>query len=83
MGLPHDDLHLVARLGVRIDRRIAWYRDSLRRMEDCAASGQAPIGAAFVSGLGQAVYQAAADYLEDNRDRLLAQVAPPAALVAE
>ena len=52
-------------------------------MADCAASAQAPVGAAFVRGLGQAVYQAAADYLEANRDRLLAQVALPASMVAE
>ena len=71
------------RLAELIDRRIAWYRDSLSRMADCAASAQAPVGAAFVRGLGQAVYQAAADYLEANRDRLLAQVALPASMVAE
>ena len=71
------------RLAELIDRRIGWYRESLRRMEECAAGDAQPAGASFVRGLGQAVYEAAADYLEDNRDALLAQVATPAALVAE
>ena len=72
-----------ARIATLIDQRIAWYRQSLERMEDCAANNTIPSGAAFVRGMGIAVYRAAADYLEANRDDLIAQVAEPEALVAE
>lgn len=71
------------RLAELIDRRIAWYRDSLSRMEACAAQESDPAGAAFVRGLGQAVYHAAAAYLEQNHSQLLARVTAPADLVAE
>jgi len=66
-----------------IDQRIAWYRDCLERMESCACSGSIPAGPAFVRGMGIAVYRAAADYLETHRAELIAEIAEPAALVAE
>ena len=72
-----------ARVAALIDQRIAWYRDSLERMEGCAATNSAPAGATFVRGMGIAVYRAAAEYLEQNRDQLIAEVAEPTALVAE
>lgn len=72
-----------ARVADLIDQRIAWYRDSIERMEDCAATTMTPAGASFVRGMGITVYRAAADYLEANRDRLVAEVAEPSALVAE
>lgn len=70
------------RLAELIDGRIAWYRGCLERMRACGACG-APAGEAFVHGLGLAVYQAAADYLQANRDRLLEEVSTGARLVAE
>ncbi len=80
-----------AHVALMIDQRIAWYRESLERMADCEAdpdpqcadgeTGQSRIGAAFVRGLGQAVYGAAAAYLEQNRDALLADL--PAVAVKE
>ena len=70
------------RLAGLIDQRIAWYRDTLARMESCEFAGRPP-GQAFVHGLGLAVYRAAADYLEANRDRLLEEVSVGTRLVAE
>ena len=72
-----------ARVATLIDQRIAWYRQSLERMESCAASDCTPAGAAFVRGMGIAVYRTAAEYLEANRDKLVTEIAEPAALVAE
>ena len=71
------------RLAALIDRRIAWYRDTLARMESCELAASRPPGESFVHGLGLAVYQAAADYLESNRDRLLEEVSAGTRLVAE
>lgn len=69
----------------RLDQRIAWYRDSLERMEGCAANAASwAAGPQFVHGLGKAVYEAALGYLEDNRDDLLEEVAQPdSRMVAE
>ncbi len=72
-----------ARVAVLIDQRIAWYRESLERMEGCAATNTAPPGATFVRNMGIAVYRSAAEYLENNRDALVAEVAAPEVLVAE
>ncbi|HIC79697.1 MAG TPA: PadR family transcriptional regulator [Kiloniellaceae bacterium] len=72
-----------ARVAELIDQRIAWYRESLERMEDCAGNNIGPSGACFVRGMGIAVYRAAAEYLETNRDALLSEIAHPAAMVAE
>lgn len=70
------------RLARLIDQRIADYRACLAQMESCDLSDR-PAGETFVHGLGAAVYRAAADYLEANRDRLLAEVAVPPRQVAE
>ncbi|MEE8499981.1 MAG: PadR family transcriptional regulator [Kiloniellales bacterium] len=70
------------RLAELIDRRIAWYRDCLARMEACDLSRCHP-GEAFVHGLGRAVYEAAAAYLTAHRERLLDEVGARARLVAE
>jgi DNA-binding PadR family transcriptional regulator len=70
------------RLAQLIDQRIAWYRDCLAQMESCDRPGR-PAGEAFVHGLGVAVYRAAADYLEANRERLLATVKAATRDVAE
>jgi DNA-binding PadR family transcriptional regulator len=72
-----------ARVAQLIDRRIAWYREALERMEGCARENSLPPGAAFVRGMGIAVYSAAADYLEAHRDELVAEIGAPASLVAE
>ncbi|WP_422367553.1 helix-turn-helix transcriptional regulator [Pelagibius sp.] len=72
-----------ARVAALIDQRIAWYRESLERMEGCAAANTAPPGAAFVRNMGIAVYRTAAEYLENNRDALIAEVSAPEVLVAE
>ncbi len=70
----------VDRLAQLIDRRIAWYRDCLARMESCDIGDP---GARFVRGLGEAVYRTAADYLTENRDRLLEEVSKGTLMVAE
>jgi len=72
-----------ARVGQLIDQRIAWYREALERMESCAANNTIPPGASFVRGMGITVYRAAADYLEANREQLIAEISDPALLVAE
>lgn len=72
-----------ARVAALIDQRIGWYRQSLERMEACAAADPTSAGATFVRGMGIAVYRSAAEYLEANRDKLIGEVSEPAALVAE
>jgi len=56
------------RLAELIDQRIAWYRENLERMEQCNLESP---GHSFVHGMGQAIYRAAAEYLERNRDQVL------------
>lgn len=72
-------------LARRLDRRIDWYRQALQQMQACAASddGAAPPGPRFTRGLGEAVYGAALDYLESNRERLLEEVSARSRMVAE
>lgn len=75
-----------ARVDQLIDKRIAWYREALARMESCScepgASAGGP-GADFVLGMGIAVYRAAADYLVTHRKALIAEIGEPPAEVAE
>ena len=73
----------IEHLAAIIDQRIAWYQDCLQRMESCDQSDTAPVGGHFVRGLGQAVYQAAVDYLIANRDDLLEEVAQMTPAAAE
>lgn len=72
-----------ARVDQLIDQRIAWYREALARMEGCACNETIPAGPAFVRGMGIAVYRAAADYLEANREQLIAEISESSLLVAE
>lgn len=65
-----------------IDARIAWYEGSLARMRTCEVD-QRPPGERFVHGLGLAWYGAAAQYLREQRDGLLAELSAPSDLVAE
>ncbi len=53
-----------------IAKRIAWYRERIAEIEGCNHAGEGA-GGRFVSGLGLAIYCAAADYLEANRASLL------------
>lgn len=70
-------------VAARLDERIGWYRESLARMEACAASSQTwAAGPRFVHGLGKAVYEAALDYLEENQDRLIDDISEPASCMA-
>jgi DNA-binding PadR family transcriptional regulator len=71
-----------SRLAQLVDQRIAWYESCLEDMVSGDPS-QCSAGGAFVHGLGTAVYQAAADYLKANRDRLLGVAADTGRLVAE
>lgn len=72
-----------ARVDQLIEQRIAWYREALARMENCARTASASPGGAFVRGMGIAVYRAAAEYLETHREELLAEIEDSARLVAE
>ncbi len=60
------------RIAELIDERRDFYRETVARMDDCD-SLPTP-GHAFVHGFGRAVYAAAADYLETNRDAFLETV---------
>ena len=73
------------KLAQRLDQRIEWYREALRQMRACAAEDDsgAPPGPRFTRGLGEAVYSAALDYLEANREDLLEEVAARSRMVAE
>ena len=71
-----------AHLADLIDQRIAWYRETLARMESCDQCEQSA-GEAFVHGLGLAVYRAAAEYLATHRNGLLDEVSAGTRLVAE
>ena len=53
-----------------VDGRIEWYRSKLEHMCACDRSGWSA-GPEIVHGFGQAVYSAALDYLEANRDALI------------
>ena len=72
-----------ARVDKLIDQRIVWYREALARMESCACNETIPPGPTFVRGMGIAVYRAAANYLEANREKLIAEISDSALLVAE
>jgi DNA-binding PadR family transcriptional regulator len=74
--LPPSHLHKL------VDRRIAWYRDSVAHMENCDLSARPP-SVRLVNGLGLAVYRAAAEYLEANRHLVDDDRAAPSAMVAE
>jgi len=62
------------RIDALIDARIAYFRGALAHMNELDAQGPCDIGHGFVRGFGRAVYQAAADYLETNRARLVSDV---------
>ena len=53
-----------------VDERIAWYWEKLEHMQSCDRSGWGA-GPVFVNLFGQAVYGAAAKFLEENRDGLV------------
>jgi len=53
-----------------VDERIEWYREKLGHMQSCDRSGWGA-GPVFVNLFGQAVYSAAATFLEENRDGLV------------
>jgi DNA-binding PadR family transcriptional regulator len=72
-----------AQVDALIGARIAWYREALDRMENCARDNTLPPGATFVRNMGIAVYRAAAEYLEAHRDALIAEISEPSLLVAE
>jgi DNA-binding PadR family transcriptional regulator len=58
-----------------ISERVAWYRESIARMERCRdAAADRPAGELFTLGLGIATYTAAADYLEEHVHELLSEV---------
>lgn len=58
-----------------IAERVAWYRESIERMERChTETADAPAGERFTLGLGLAMYRAVADYLEEHAHELLSEV---------
>jgi PadR family transcriptional regulator AphA len=71
------------RMAGMIDDRIGFYRDWIQQMDEFTAAGPTSPGHEFVRGFGRAVYAAAAEYMDDNRDKLLHQVAKPKADAAE
>jgi DNA-binding PadR family transcriptional regulator len=73
----------IEHLAAVIDQRIDWYQECLARMARCDESDTAPVGGRFVRGMGQAVYQAAVDYLIANREGLLEEVQQKTPAAAE
>lgn len=70
-------------VGRLIDARIAWYEETLARMETCSDLADRPAGERFVHGLGLAVYRAARDYLRAHRAELLGAAAAATRTAAE
>jgi len=70
-----------AHLAEVVDRRIA-YREMIARMATCDLAACPPTQR-LVHGFGLAVYRAAADYLEANREALLAEPVEPSRSAAE
>ncbi|MBT5415411.1 MAG: PadR family transcriptional regulator [Rhodospirillaceae bacterium] len=59
-----------------IAERLAWYCESVERMERCSetvCTAERPAGERFTHGLGLTVYKAAAQYLEDHGHELVAE----------
>ena len=62
------------RIHALIDSRIAYYHEALAHLDELDEQEPCDIGHGFVRGFGRTVYRAAADYLEANRDHLIAEV---------
>jgi DNA-binding PadR family transcriptional regulator len=71
--LPRD------RLAQLMDIQNAYYKGMIARMESCEDLGEAPPPARFVHELGLAVFRAAADYIDQNKDSLLDETTAAAA----
>ena len=57
-----------------IEDRLGWYRAAVERMAECRAeSADRPVGERFALGFGEAIYRAAAEYLEENAHVLLGE----------
>ena len=61
--------HALERL---FDARLADYRERIAGLEECER-GEMTEGGAFVHGFGLAIYRAAAEFIENNRHRVVAQ----------
>ena len=61
--------HVLDRL---LDARLASYRERIAAMETCERKNTTE-GAAFVNEFGLAVYRAAAEFIENNRQRVVAE----------
>lgn len=68
-----------ARVIELIDQRVAWYRakhahiaEQIAQRSNCDCAGDP--GRETVAGFGAAMYRAAADYLESNKDTLIGQL---------
>lgn len=55
--------------------RVEWYRTTVARMKEtaCASAPERP-GERFVHGLGIALYEAMADYIDDHRHELVGEI---------
>ena len=54
------------------DARLAGYRERIAALESCDLEASTE-GAAFVHGFGLAIYRAAAEFIENNRHRVVAE----------
>ncbi len=57
----------------RMDERLGWYRSAVDRIRACHATAEPP-GRKFVTGLAEAMYAAAADYIEQHGPELIRTV---------
>jgi DNA-binding PadR family transcriptional regulator len=71
LALFFEDLLSPDLIGRALDERIEWYREKIQQLQDCDRS-QTDTGQGFVNRFGQAVYGAALEFLEQNRDAVVA-----------
>lgn len=80
--LFHADLLSPEHVARIIDARLAFYRERIARMKQCGLCDR-PSGARFVHGFGLAMYEAAARYLEAEREEFLSGLSGGTRMVAE
>jgi hypothetical protein len=66
------------RLAQLVDIQNAHYKGMIARMESCEDLGEAPPPARFIHELGLAIFRAAAEYIDQNKDSLLSETAAAA-----
>src|SRR5262245_52656399 len=66
------------RLAQLVNIQNAYYKGMIARMESCEDLGEALPPARFIHALALAIFRAAADYIDQNKDNLLSETAAAA-----